>query len=221
LHVLTNRCRGLASSERRPLLLAGLGLAAAANFASRRHLGWQFARVVFHSRGEAGPLGGLDDLPTHHAELTADNLEAALLASAAVPLLVPGVPIPSGPSGIHRDAALLDYHPPPPASDSYKLALYPHFYEHLVPGWFDRSLPSRRVRGKVLDRTVILAPSESFIARLPGGKRPTRRDMFRFDRAERARRWREVWQRGTELGSALAELLGSPSRVRENLLPLS
>jgi len=220
LHVLTNRCTGLASSDQRPFLLAGLALAAACNFAGRKNLRWQFARVIFHSRGERGPLAMLDDFPTHHARLTPANLEAALLASAAVPLLVPGVSIPSGPEGIHRDGALLDYHPVLPFPPSSKLVLYPHFYEHLTPGWFDRSLPGRRARGRVLDRTVILAPSESFVARLPGGVRPTRRDAYRLTHAERARRWSKVWQSSAELGSALGEFLASARKVRDEVAAL-
>ncbi len=213
LHVLTTRCRGLMSLDRWPPLLTGLGLAAAGNFVSRRSLGAQLTRVAFHSRGEPGPLGALRDLPTEHATLAAHNLEAALMASAAVPALVPGVRIPGGPEGVHRDGGLLDYHPVLSLHPSEKLVLYPHFYEHLTPGWFDRGLSRRRARGQAVRRMVLLAPSESFLASLPGGVRPTRRDAFRYSKAECARRWRAVWERGTELGHALADMLASPRRA--------
>jgi hypothetical protein len=220
LHVLTNRCRGLAASALRPLLLAGLGLAQIGNMWSRSTLAWQLARVVFHSRGEAGPLGALRDLPTEHAALTPHNLESVLAASAAVPLLVPGVTIPGGPEGIHRDAALLDYHPVLSFPRTHGLVLYPHFYEHFTPGWFDRPLPHRRARGGSLDRTVVLAPSDDFVARLPGGMLPSRRDVRRFAPSERRRRWRAVLELGAELGDALGEYLTSPARVAKDAVAL-
>ncbi len=219
LHILTSRCRGLAASERPTLLVAGLGFAAAANFVSRRALGLQLTRVAFHSRGEPGPLSALTDFPTEHAALTAENLPSVLTASAAIPFLVRGVSIP-GAKGPHRDAALTDYHPVLPFERSAGLVLYPHFHPHLVPGWFDRSLERRLARGNVLDRTVLLAPSESFIATLPSGRHPSRRDVTDFTDDERRRRWTAVWNAGTTLGDALAEILASPRRARDALAPL-
>jgi hypothetical protein len=212
LHVLTSLCRGLAASDRRPLLLSGLGVAAAANLLSRRSLGLQFTRAVFHSRGDTGPLSSLDDLPTRHARLTPENLPSVLAASSAVPLLVPGASIPGESHGVYRDGALLDYHPVFDTR-SVELVLYPHFFPYLTPGWFDRSLPFRRARGRLLHRTVVLAPSEAFVAGLPGGVVPTRKDLRRFEDEERLRRWREVWSRGRALGNALGELISSPRRV--------
>src|SRR5262249_14464243 len=151
---------------------------------------WQFGRTIFHTQGDPGPLASLrDDFATHHATLTPDNLASVLLASGALPLLMKGVSV-SGTPGIHRDAAIVDYHPVLAFAPEVRLVLYPHFYAHLTPGWFDRAIPFRRARGAVLDRTVVLAPSEGFIAALPGGVRPSRRDARRFDHHERRRRWR-------------------------------
>ncbi|HEX4478449.1 MAG TPA: hypothetical protein VH142_25375, partial [Polyangiaceae bacterium] len=209
LHIPTNRCRGLAASERRSLLVAGLGFAAATNFVSRRGLGLQLTRVAFHSRGEPGPLSALTDFPTEHAALNVENLPSVLTASAAIPFLVRSVSIP-GALGPYRDAALTDYHPVLPFERSTGFVLYPHFHPHLVPGWFDRSLRRRLARGNVLDRTVLLAPSESFIATLPSGRRPSRRDVTDFTDDERRRRWTAVWNAGARLGDALTEILASP-----------
>jgi hypothetical protein len=152
--------------------------------------------------------------------LTAANLERVLAASAAVPLLVPGVTVPGGPAGIHRDAALLDYHPVLSLPRARGLVLYPHFFEHFTPGWFDRRLPHRRLRGDGFDRTVVLAPSASFVARLPGGRMPSRRDAKRFAAAERRRRWRAVHRLGAELGEALGEYLASPALVAKRAVAL-
>ncbi|HVU01381.1 MAG TPA: hypothetical protein VHE30_06500 [Polyangiaceae bacterium] len=210
--VLATECRGLTKSDRRSLLLPALGLAAAGNALSRRTLGLQFTRVAFHSRGDAGPLSALRDLPTCHRRLTADNVEAVLIASASVPMLVPGASIPGEGRSVYRDGALLDYHPVLHHA-AEELVLYPHFYPHVTPGWFDRSLPGRRARGEVLRRTVVLAPSAEFVSRLPGGAMPTRRDIRRFDDAERRRRWRAIWAHGRELGDALLDFLASPRRV--------
>lgn len=219
LHILTNRCRGLAASDRPPLLVAGLGFAAVTNFVSRRALGLQLTRVAFHSRGEPGPLSTLTDFPTDHAALTVENLPSVLTASAAIPFLVRGVSIP-GAVGAHRDAALTDYHPVLPFERTAGFVLYPHFHPHLVPGWFDRSLERRLARGNALDRTVLLAPSESFIATLPSGRHPSRRDVTDFTDDERRQRWTAVWNAGATLGDALAEILGSPRRARAALAPL-
>jgi hypothetical protein len=211
LHVLASGVSGLLARDDRAALVAGLALAAASNLVGRRALGRRLSRVAFHAGGDAGPLSclsPLDDIPTRHETLTEDNVDRALLASAAIPLLVRGVEVAGR---VHRDAALVDYHPV--LRFDAGLILYPHFYPHLVPSWFDRALPFRRARGEVLDRTIILTPSPAYIERLPGGARPSREDARRLPNAERRRRWREVWRAGRALGDELGELLASPSRA--------
>jgi hypothetical protein len=220
LHVLASRCGGLTAAEHPVPLLAGLALAWAGNLMSRRALGWQLGRAVFHSNGDAGPVAALADVPTRHAPLTGKNLEQVLLASAAIPLLVRGVSIGGDPGAIYRDAAIVDYHPHLPFGAEARLVLYPHFYAHLAPSWFDRALPFRWVRGAALDRTVVIAPSDDFVARLPGGARPSRRDAHRYPDGERIRRWRAVWRLGVELGDALGEMLESPGRAAALAAPL-
>jgi hypothetical protein len=220
LHLLSTRCHGLMASDRRATLLAGLGLVAAGNLLSRRTLALHFTRVVFHSRGERWPLRALSDLPTRHATMTRHNLHDVLDATAAVPLLVPGVTIEGAPAGVYRDSALLDYHPAFALDPTDKLVLCPHYYPHLTPGWFDRSFPFRRTRGEVLASTVIVTPTESFVARLPRGARPSRKATARLPRAERVREWRAVWSMGRELGDAFATLLASKQHAHRALAPL-
>ena len=91
------------------------------------------------------------------------------------------------------------------------LVLYPHFYAHLVPGWFDKGLRWRRARGPrhaaAFRRALLVAPSDAFVAALPGGKIPDRDDFYAFDDAERRRRWRAVVDASARLGEEFAELL--------------
>ena len=233
LHVLTTRARGLAGGARRGALLAGFGLAAAANALTRRSLALQFRRAIFHSAGDATPFAGLADLPTEHRALTPENLRPALAASGSIPLLMEGVRIP-GAEGRFWDGGILDYHPDldfnpgpphgaglvPPAHAG--LVLYPHFYAHVVPGWFDRQLGWRRVTGARRNanfrRALLVAPSDAFVAALPGGKIPDRQDFYTLSEAERVRRWQRVVDASAALGDELRELVAT-GRVADAVRP--
>ncbi|HEY0780043.1 MAG TPA: patatin-like phospholipase family protein, partial [Gemmatirosa sp.] len=181
LHVLTTRARGAAAAARRGTLLAGFGLAAAANVLTRRSLALQFRRAIFHSAGDASPFAALVDLPTEHHALTAATLRPALAASGSIPLLMEGVRIP-GPTGaplpgLFWDGGILDYHldldfdagaladARVTSDEPGRLVLYPHFYAHVVPGWFDRQLGWRRVTGAARSanfrRALLIAPSDA------------------------------------------------------------
>jgi hypothetical protein len=52
-----------------------------------------------------------------------------------------------------------------------EIVLYPHFSEHIVPGWLDKSMAWRRAaRGphrSWLDNVLIVAPSPEFLRTLP------------------------------------------------------
>ena len=231
IHVLTTRARGLAAATRRGALLAGFGLAAAANAITRRSLAAQFRRAIFHSAGDTSPFAGLADLPTEHHALSADTLRPALAASGSIPLLMEGVRIP-GVDGLFWDGGILDYHPDldfgpgTPAGDASDrpghLVLYPHFYAHVVPGWFDRQLGWRRVTGATgsanFRRALLIAPSDAFVAALPGGKIPDRQDFYDLPDAERVRRWQRVVDASTRLGDELRELV-TTGRVADAVRP--
>lgn len=225
LHVLTTHARGLAAGTRRGALLAGFGFAAAANALTRRSLALQFRRAIFHSAGDQSPFGALADLPTEHHALTPDNLRAALAASGSIPLLMEGVRIP-GADGLFWDGGILDYHPDldfgAPARGEAGLVLYPHFYAHVVPGWFDRQLGWRRLAGASrapnFRRALLLAPSDAFVASLPGGKIPDRKDFYTLSESERMRRWQHVVDASTHLGDELRELVAT-GRVADAVQP--
>lgn len=209
VHVITARGRGAASSTRRALLAAAMGAAALGNVVSRRTLALQLERVIFHSAGAATPFGHLADLPTRHLPLTRENLRAALLASGSIPLVLEGVRIPGAPRGPYWDGGVIDYHLDLDFGAGEGLVLYPHFYSHIVPGWFDKPLRWRRADGRRFARTLLIAPSAAFVASLPGGKIPERGDFYAMPEDERMRRWQAVVDAGERLGDELRELVAT------------
>lgn len=218
LHVVTAEMRGLGASEHRTALLAGLTLAVLGNVVSRGTLAFHTRRHLFHA-GETSAFENLSDLPTEQHPLTTANLRSALLASASIPLVLKGVPVPGVP-GVHRDGGVVDYHPAFDFGPGGGLVLYPHFYPYLVPGWFDKSLPWRRAAGRNLDRVLVIAPSRDFVARLPNGKIPDRNDFYALDDTARITAWRGVLAAGTEMAEELRELCAS-GRLAERVEPLS
>lgn len=207
LHVITARFKHVGAFEGRRQLL-GLGLAATLNVLHRRALGLSVERVVFDARGDTGPFAPWGDLPTHHVPLTVANARQALLATGAIPMVMSGVRDPEGaPRGTYRDGGVADYHFGSEIDPRDGLALYPHFYSHLVPGFFDKALRWRRTRN--LARTLLVAPSAEFVASLPFGKIPDRHDFVRIPERERLTAWRTVLARSRELGDAFGELIAS------------
>ena len=216
LHVVTAVAGRWTAGVPRPVLSAVLAGAAGLNALSRRALATLFTRTVWHG-GDTSAFTHLRDLPTAHHLVTAATLRDALLASGSIPLLMEGVTIP-GTSGVHWDGGITDYHLdlPWPAGDG--LVLYPHFYGHLVPGWFDKGLPWRRASARHHDRTLLVAPSPAFVASLPGGKIPDRRDFYDLPESERIARWEAVAARTEALGEVLHELIET-GRVADAVTP--
>lgn len=207
LHVITAEGRGLAAVERRWPLAASLALAASANIVNRRALSWLFRRTVFHSAGSDSPFGDLRDLPTRHHHLTAANLRLALLASGSIPLLVSGVRMQETANSLHWDGGVLDYHLDLDFGSGEGVVLYPHFYSHVVPGWFDKSMKWRRAGVRNFTRALLIAPSDAFVASLPGARIPDRRDFRQLSHRDREARWQAVMDASTQLGDELHELI--------------
>ena len=97
--------------------------------------------------------------------------------------------IHGAPPGTYRDGGILDYHLDLQTSDPDRLTLYPHFFDWMKPGWFDRNLSWRKHDPAHTDRTVVICPSPAFIEGLPHGKVPDRTDFVNFPQAERMRIW--------------------------------
>lgn len=217
VHIITAEARGAAASSARLVLATAMAFAAAANLISRRSLALQVRRTIFHACGNETPFLHLRDLPTIHRTLTAENVRAALLASGSIPLLLEGVRIPDTP-GVHWDGGVTDYHLDLDYGDGDGLVLFPHFYEHIVPGWFDKSLPWRRAGGRNFARTLLIAPSDAFVKKLPGGKIPDRRDFYTLSDRERFDRWDRVNALTSALGEELHELI-ERGRVADRVQP--
>ncbi len=217
LHIITTEGRGLAASDRRILLAASMAVAAAGNLLSRRTLSLQLRRYIFHSAGDTTPFSGLADFATTHVALTRENIRPALLASASIPLVLAGVTIP-GTGGVHWDGGVLDYHLDMDFGAGDGLILYPHFYSHIVPGWFDKSLSWRRARVDNFKRALLIAPSDEFVATLPSGKIPDRRDFYTYPEAIRIPRWQATVDASQRLGDELRELLAS-GRIADRVRP--
>lgn len=160
---------------------------------------------------------GFDAFATRHAALTNSNLADALLASGTIPLLIAPVRNIAGAApGAYWDGGIIDYHLHlpydrlPNAADD--LVLYPHFISDIIPGWLDKSLPWRRASGPWLDRTILVAPSDSFVRQLPRGKLPDRKDFPKFgtDHQARIRAWHRDIAEAERLAEAMAAFVEHP-----------
>jgi len=208
LNIMTVRSRFLTASERRPLLAAGLMLAATANIASRRTLGAFFERGLFYDPRDLPPFYNAPGFPLHRIELTEKNLVDAVLASGAIPLVLKGVRnIDGAPLGIYRDGGIIDYHLDLPLSDPDRLTLFPHFFGHITPGWFDKKLSWRKPANEHTNRTILICPSPEFIARLPNKKVPDRTDFVSMSPELRRKVWRSVVAACEELAEELNDVL--------------
>lgn len=219
-HILTVRSRYLTASERRLLLASGLFMAAMANAFSRRMLGVFFARGLFYDPRDLPPFYNATGFPLERITLSEHNLADAIAASGSIPMVLEGVrDIHGAPPGIYRDGGVIDYHLDLPLGEPDRLTLYLHFFEQLIPGWFDKRLRWRRHDPLHLDRTLLICPSAEFIARLPGGKVPDRTDFVRMTPARRIEMWRSVVSACRALADDLNDVLDK-DRLAARLEPL-
>ena len=220
LEVLTVRGRGpLASPRTRRGETLGFMLAAAANAAGRARLARFLDRVVFHDRrDDVGWLDGrFDAFHTRLVSLSAANFTDALLASGSIPLVLEAVTgIAGAPPGPYWDGGIIDYHLHLPYPRADGLVLYPHFADHVIPGWLDKSFRWRRARGAWLDNVVLVAPSPEFVATLPHGKLPDRGDFKRYglDHDARIRDWQRAIGESERLADAFARWVERPDPAR-------
>ena len=229
LQVLTTRGAGLLSAPRRNAhAMAGFATALAANLLSRRWLSHHMQRLVLVDPRE--PANWLrqpfDAFDTGFAPLRGHNLRAALLASGTLPLVMEPVrQIPDAPPGTYWDGGLIDYHLALPWSRiDDGLVLYPHFSEHIVPGWFDKPLRWRRAASgrqkHWLDNLVLLSPSAEFLRALPLGKLPDRNDFHHYgtDHERRIRDWKQAIAQGQRLRDELEEFVRRPDMSQVTMI---
>ncbi len=207
-HIMTVRSGFLTASDSRLPLRFGLTVSGAANFFSRRALGLFFSRALFYDVRDLPPFFNVEGFPLHQIILSEDNLVDAVAASASVPLVMSGVEnINGAPDGVYRDGGVIDYHLDLPLSEPGRLTLFPHFFDRLIPGWFDKKLTWRKPRSKHMDRTILICPSAEFVSRLPNAKIPDRTDFVTMSQDQRMRSWRESVSACKELADDLADVL--------------
>ena len=219
-HVMTVRSRHVLASEQPMILATSLMLAATLNMISRRTLGAFFERALFYDPRELPPFFGLSGFPIQHVQLSDDNLEDVIVATGSIPLVLTGVRNIAGATpGVYRDGGVIDYHLDIPHSAPDRLTLFPHFFDHIVPGWFDKQLPWRKPNSAHVDRTILVSPSADFVARLPNGKIPDRSDFRRYSADERVRIWSKVVASCEQLADEFHEVI-EKDQLAARLLPL-
>jgi hypothetical protein len=192
-HIMTVRSRGPAASENTLLLAASLLAAASLNVISRRTLGVFFERALFFDARDLPPVFMVEGFPIQKVRLRRENLKDVVVASGSIPLVLSGVrDIDGANPGVYRDGGVIDYHLDLPHSDPDRFTFFPHFYDHIVPGWFDKKLSWRKPAPENIDRTILVSPSAGFVAGLPRAKIPDRTDFTTYSPDDRMRAWRSV-----------------------------
>ena len=218
---LSNKCKGLLKSENLWVQGLGVALAAGVNRLSRNGLGWFFERALFCGSEKSLPFRSMDRFPLGIYRLTPSNFKTALLSSGTIPIAMEGISNIDGVPGVFRDGGILDYHLDIPfLPHEHGLVLYPHFYEHITPGWFDKSL-NRKPDKKNMEKVVLIAPSNRFVDGLPFGKIPDRKDFKMFFRKdnERIRYWKTVVEKNKILGDEFFEAIES-GKIKKIIKPI-
>ncbi|PVZ66390.1 patatin-like phospholipase family protein [Pelagibaculum spongiae] len=192
------------------------------NFAGRQYLKPYIERYVFHDPRSLPGLSASDGIACNHVALSEQNMQKVVLAAGSIPYMLPAVEnIPGAPVGLYRDGGLLDYHPLMnflPGDD--RLALYPHFYDYFIPTWFDKKFKKRHLHHHIpeLDNVVLLAPSRSFVEKLPYQRIPDRKDfkamIHQYD--DRVKFWNTTQQRSHQLGDQFMEAVIS-GKIRDHV----
>lgn len=209
-HLIADRCKGIGSSKYNWLQGLALATSAAVNTISRRGLSLFFQRTLFSNMGHASPWADLNDIDTATAELTESNAYDVMIASGSIPFVLDGVrDIDGARPGKYWDGGITDYHFDMPFHVGSELVLYPHFSSAVIPGWFDKHHPWRRIHPENFHNVVLLAPSPEFVSSLPHQKIPDRTDFEKFDYAERVCCWQEVLEKSSLLAEEFTELVAT------------
>jgi len=218
LNIVAVGGKGLCASQNRLAFGAGLGAAMLANRVSRERLAKYFDRILFKSAA-----GGIDTahfsdaFKTTEATLTHANLHDAVMASGAIPFVTnPLTKIDGVPDGLYMDGGVIDYHFDVNWQLNDGIVLYPHFYRDITPGWFDKNL-KRRAGAVGMDKVLLLAPSDDFVAKLPQGKIPERSNFTDMDGAGRLAYWRHTVDESHRMADELHELLQNHNKLMDRI----
>jgi hypothetical protein len=203
-HFIVAKCNGFVASENK--LKQGIGLVKSmlCNRIGRSLLTSQYERYIFQQKLSDLVIHDPDNFSTTTLNLSQNNIKGALLASGAIPMVMQGIrDIAECPQGMYRDGGIVDYHFDFEIKNE-GLTLYPHFSSTLKAGWFDKNL-SRKVKQKHYDKTVLICPSQKFIASLPYGKIPDRTDFTTMTPKERLVYWQQVFLQSEQLAQEFSQ----------------
>ncbi len=175
---------------------------------ARKHSRHFMQRVI--SQPQSGPQFKIDDdgFTTHYHSLTPDSVTPWLMASASIPGVMAAIrDIPDAPQGSYRDGGLIDYHIDLPFQ-SQGIVLYPHFTDSITPGWFDK-LFKRQANPDNQARTLLLSPSQEYLASLPLGRLPDRKDftLKGLDNQQRIQMWNQCVAESQRMGDEFLEMV--------------
>jgi hypothetical protein len=205
MNLITTQCHGLTRANNKFIKGLGYGAAALLNAVNRKSLAWQFTRLVMHHPQAHFPSNKLNDLPTRYAALTEKNMQDAMLSTGAIPMIINGVADVAG-KGMYQDGGITDYGFDLPLLPKDGLVLYPHFSKQPAPGWFDKRLPWRSPRHENYSKTIMLVPSDAFIAQLPHQKIPDRHDFLNLSDTDRIQSWRKTIELTQDLTEDLSTM---------------
>ena len=207
-HIVTARGKGLNAQRPGKRLIAGMGIAALGNAVSRRTLPASFQRVVFAPE-QASPLRPLlDGFDTQYVGLSEANVFHALMASGAIPYVFEGVyEIEGAGKGAFWDGGIIDYHFDLQRLPRDEVWLYPHFSNRTTVGWFDKFLPWRADQQVSVDQLIMICPTDEFIASLPFGKIPDRRDFGNIPESVREPYWQTCVDESQRLADEFSKLI--------------
>lgn len=207
-HIVTARGKGLNARQPSKRLIAGMGAAALGNALSRSTLPASFQRVVFASQ-QATPLSPLlDGFTTQYVDLSEANVFNALMASGAIPYVFEGVyEIEGAGKGAFWDGGIIDYHFDLQRLPKDEVWLYPHFSNRTTVGWFDKFLPWRSDQQVSADQLIMICPTDEFLASLPFGKIPDRRDFGKIPESVREPYWQTCVDESQRLADEFSELI--------------
>lgn len=189
LHVVAVRNRLLMNGRHHLSQAVGLLAAATGNIFSTKIVEALYPRVLISQQASHSPYFERPEV----IELGVHNLRQALVASGAIPMALEPIKVTGGKDRWHWDGGMVDYHFAGPFNTTNDgVVFYPHFFPKIVPGWFDKAIPWRKAKPKNYENVVVVAPSKAFIAKLPYGKIPDRKDFTKLSDDDRESYWKGV-----------------------------
>ena len=207
LAIIAVKAKHLFQSDRRVALAAALAGIVGSNALGRQNNRWFMQRIISQPATHSQFKVSQDQFNTQYHALNEHNVMPWLMASGSIPGVMAAVnDIPEA-SGCYRDGGLIDYHLDLDFN-SQGLVLYPHFSDHIIPGWFDKML-KRRARAQQHPRTVLISPSAQYLSQLPLGRLPDRKDFVLkgLDAATRIKHWQRSIAESQRLGDEFLTLV--------------